>query len=403
MEKILYLSRFLPYPPNSGGKKVSLYTLEILADRYIIDLVCFKDPSFREENIKNLNKFLKSLDTIKLIKFKRSPKYLIPYFNLTKKSYYFFRDDYTEYIKTVLNLLQKNKYKFVFIDEIFGSLVLLDNVIREVIKEQGLKIFMQVHNIESILIQRYLKNKFYLSFFLALEKKFAEKWEQKLWQLVDKTIFISQKDYNYAKNLIKDNREAFNFFFPSNAIKLSNKIDLSYTSYNILHIGTGHWPPNVEGLEFFLKKVFPLIKEQEVNAKFIHIGKGIPNFLKKLGNEKDIYIYDYIEDIEPFYEKANVFVVPLLTGSGIKIKILDAMCKGLPIITTPIGIEGIPFTDGIIVCKNANEMAKKIVELLKDKNKRMELGNKSYESALKIKKNFPKEELFKILGENIEE
>lgn len=404
-KSILYLGRFFPWPANTGGKKVSLGTIKILSKNYHLHYIGFKDRYITDESLNYLQKDLGdvSFQPLRLFKLKRYPKLFIPLFNIKGLSYYFFRDIYKEIEDLTLFLLHKNRYSALFIDEIFGARILLNKEIFDCIKNKNIKILVQAHNIEHKLIERYLKNKNMLSMVLKSELKLARKWEEYFWKLSDAVIFISKDDYNLACEISEGN---FHWFFPVNLINNKDKqrnVNLSKQTNTILHIGTGHWPPNVEGIIFFLKQVFPLIKQAIPNAKFIHIGKGTPKSLRKYHNNKDIYIYDYVENLTPYYETANVFVVPLLSGSGIKIKIIDAIQRGLPVVTTPVGAEGIPIKDGIIVTKSKEEMSEAIIKLITDKDFRISVGNAAFANARSLTKKFKEEKLLNIIKDAIHE
>lgn len=405
-KSILYIDRFFPVPANTGGKKVSLSVIKTLTKEYVIDLVGFKELSTTQEHVNTLKRQYPQLRDIFLHRFERAHIWMLPFFNLTGRSYYFTRDRYNEMLKTLFKLINVRNYRVVFFNEIFSGTLLFNEPFFKHLKNKKLKSVLFLHNIEYMLFSRFVKNNFLLSVFLGPEKLLLRKTEISIWEKADFLIFISETDYKIACSFVPSIKNKAIHYFPIELFKQippSKTIPFEKKEPLILHIGTGHWPPNIEGLNFFLRKVFPLIKRKVPNAIFVHIGKGTPCKIKKFHNNVDIFIYDYIENLTPFYKKATLFVAPLLSGSGIKIKILEAISNGLPVVTTPIGIEGIPIREdikgikGIISVNKPAEMADWIVKLITNKAEWQKQAKSAQDLAKYIQTHFSNEHFLEAI------
>jgi glycosyltransferase involved in cell wall biosynthesis len=111
---------------------------------------------------------------------------------------------------------------------------------------------------------------------------------------------------------------------------------------SVFFIGALDWLPNQEGLKWFMDHVFDRLLE-EVPGVTIHVaGRNAPPGFEKLLARKQVFYHGEIEEAKSFMQSYRIMVAPLFTGSGIRIKILEAMALGRPVVTTPIGIEGIP-------------------------------------------------------------
>jgi len=135
-----------------------------------------------------------------------------------------------------------------------------------------------------------------------------------------------------------------------------------------LFIGTLSWHANQEGLHWYARDVLPLLSK---HIKFDVIGGGASQSLSaELNSHSNVTMHGYVNQVESFYSKVRCLVAPLLSGSGIKIKILHALARGLPIVTTKIGVEGFPpgYEKAILVSDNPNEFAENVKILLKDEN-----------------------------------
>jgi glycosyltransferase involved in cell wall biosynthesis len=136
----------------------------------------------------------------------------------------------------------------------------------------------------------------------------------------------------------------------------------------VLHLGTMFWPPNVHGVLWFAHEVLPLVHEQVPEARFVVVGKNPPAEVQVLAADPRIEVTGYVADPMPYLEAADAFVVPLHAGGGMRVKIVDGWLWGLPIISTPIGAEGIQVRDGenLVLADDVSAFAKATVRLLTD-------------------------------------
>jgi glycosyltransferase involved in cell wall biosynthesis len=133
----------------------------------------------------------------------------------------------------------------------------------------------------------------------------------------------------------------------------------------LLLLGGMHWPPNAEGLRWFLSEIWPQVKRRVPAAQLRVIGKDPPG--AALAAE-DVHAPGYVADTMPYWRGSRVFIVPLRAGGGMRVKILDAWAHGLPVLATSIGAEGIDYTDGqdILIADEPAAFAEAICRLLTD-------------------------------------
>ena len=118
---------------------------------------------------------------------------------------------------------------------------------------------------------------------------------------------------------------------------------LTRAQQDVLHLGTMFWLPNMEGVMWFAREVWPRIQAQVKDATFTIAGKNPPQEIRQLvqNREQGIRVTGYVPDPRPLAEQASAFIVPIFSGSGMRVKILDAWRWGLPVVSTSIGAEGI--------------------------------------------------------------
>jgi glycosyltransferase involved in cell wall biosynthesis len=139
-----------------------------------------------------------------------------------------------------------------------------------------------------------------------------------------------------------------------------------------------YWPPNIDGVRWFINEVFPIIREARSDVVFDIIGARPPQDLERLNNKGyGVNVMGYIEEPSVYLERAAVMVVPLRAGGGMRVKILNALSQGLPIVTTKIGCEGIAVKSGnhLLVADSSCDFAQATLSLLNDQVMAKELGN----------------------------
>jgi glycosyltransferase involved in cell wall biosynthesis len=139
----------------------------------------------------------------------------------------------------------------------------------------------------------------------------------------------------------------------------------------------GH-QPNVDAVLYFAEAVLPLVRKRLPLAEFVVAGKNPPLSLLD-GKDSGITCFGFVDDVPAFYGSVDVVVAPIRYGGGIKIKVLEAMACGKPVVTTSVGAEGIaePDDGDLIIADDPSAFAEAVVALLSDKERRMALGERA--------------------------
>jgi len=137
----------------------------------------------------------------------------------------------------------------------------------------------------------------------------------------------------------------------------------------LFHIGSLEWAPNQEGLIWFLENCWYAIHEKFPDLQFFIAGRNAPLWFQKRMSQPNVVFLGEIADAYEFINSKSIMVVPLHSGSGMRIKIIEGMALGKPIITTAVGTEGISTTSGenIIVAENADGFIEAITELIENR------------------------------------
>jgi glycosyltransferase involved in cell wall biosynthesis len=145
---------------------------------------------------------------------------------------------------------------------------------------------------------------------------------------------------------------------------------MKYSQKNILFCGSLDYYPNEEGLIWFYDQVFPLIKKAIPDVVLTLVGSSVKNERnQKLWNDSSVQIIGRVVSLQPFYYQAGVCIAPLLSGSGTRLKILEAMSFGNPVVSTSVGASGIEAENDnhILLADDPNAFANQVLKLLQGK------------------------------------
>ena len=137
----------------------------------------------------------------------------------------------------------------------------------------------------------------------------------------------------------------------------------------VLHLGGLNYPPNLEGLRWLLRRIFPRIVGQLPDCRLYVVGRDPPrDVVEAAACEPRISVVGYAREVEPYLATASLLAVPLRSGSGMRVKILQAFARGLPVVTTTLGYEGIEATPGehMLVADDPADFAAAVVRLASD-------------------------------------
>jgi glycosyltransferase involved in cell wall biosynthesis len=138
-----------------------------------------------------------------------------------------------------------------------------------------------------------------------------------------------------------------------------------------------YWPPNAEGMIWFIDEILPLLRQRSGSVALDIVGKRPPAGLRqRAARDPAVCLAGYVADLGPIMACAAVFIVPLLAGSGMRVKILTAMAYGVPVVSTTYGAEGIDAVDGqdLLLADTPAGFATAVVGLLADPARAARIG-----------------------------
>lgn len=244
----------------------------------------------------------------------------------------------------------------------------------EIAKHLNVKTAVRLHNIEHVIWKRYAQEvnnplkKAYINF----QANKLKKDEVKVLEKIDNAIPITNVDKKYCSEL---NSNSTQIMMKAGVGERFMKFQRNANFINhSLVIGTNYsWVHNVNGLLWFIENVLKPLKSEFPDIKLHLLGKNPPEILTK---KEGVYGVGFVEDFAEEVTKYQIYIAPLLVGGGIRIKILEAMALGLPVVATEISAEGIEAnqSNGLFISDNAEKMIKDIKWIFDNPDKYQELS-----------------------------
>ncbi len=387
MKKILIMIPYdLIYPPMNGGMQRCINILHQLTRHFDVTAIINQDkeaflpaihdyPSLAKANIystfpgrKKRNGLLpvRVADALTYRWQKRLP------FSTTDSNFLL-------YYPVLSKLLKENQFDVVVLENL-DSLNAVSVIRRH---DKKVRIIFDAHNVDTVLAEAaFIKG--HTSKDMADRIRYAE---EHISEKANALIACSQNDLNV---LCEMNAGQLTGEVVPNGVRwqdgLSDSAVHADDTNSILFCGTLGSVANLEGLKWFYDHVWPTVSHAIPLLKLLVVGSGHPPpEMEQIKKDERIVFSGAVPDVAPWYNRASVAVVPLLTGSGTRLKILEAMAMGLPIVSTSIGAEGIEYTDGtdILIADSNTFFAKQLIGLVQDKMKRKKLQ----QNALQLVKN----------------
>lgn len=381
--RILFLSQVLPYPLDAGPKMRSYFVLRHLVKHHQVTLLTFIRDTDTPENIAHLAELCHAVHTVPM---RRAPLREVTSLLkslATQKPFLITRDDIPEMKAKIGQLLNSQAFDAIHADQLWMAQYALEGQTAS----PKPKLILDQHNAVYLIPQRLAEEESnpLKRMILARETGLLKSYETDVCNRFDHVVWVTEEDRRAVAALSPKATEANNNP-PSTVIPICgdpsgvNPVTPTPDRRRITFLGGLHWPPNAQGIVWFAKEVFPLIRKAAPEAILTVIGKSPPPELDTEGIE----VTGYVDDLMPYLAQTAAFIVPLHAGGGMRVKIIDAWSWGLPIISTTIGAEGIDISPpkDILIADSAADFAEAVLRVLNNPDLARNLGNAGRETVL---------------------
>ena len=361
--RILFLAFEVPYPLDRGGRIKTFHYLKALTRNHQVSLAALTRTRDCVERLKFLQSELSLVDVHSiLIDLSRLRKFGLALSSLWQAepavmSLY----ANAEGKRLVERLLDGCHFDLIYVDHL--------HMAQYVPSQTPAPTLLDQHNVESVILQRFADRQSLMPvrWFARREHRKMMCYEAEMCRRFDAIWVTTEVD----RKLISP------WLLPQQHVQvLPIGVDTDYFQpdgrkqdpHTVISVGTLSWPPNADGVLWFYDRVFSLIKKQVSDSKFMIVGANPPPSIQRLAEDPAVEVTGWVDDIRSYMARSTVMVVPLRGGSGMRVKILNALAMGLPVVSTSVGCEGIAVTPGddILVADDVDVFVRQIVALFED-------------------------------------
>ncbi len=354
---ILFITEKFPYPLDSGGRIRTYHILKGLSQEHAITLITTAEKEEQRQYIPELENVCREVRVIRApaeTTLQLGVKIIQNFFSsvpIVVERHYLpgVADEVRKQITCqALQKVPGTSFEVVHFDHLDASIYLA------CVPETKTTV-LDEHNIVSNQIktsadaeQNPLKR-----LYMRFQQRKTFRYEAEVCQKMDRCFVCSDTDKAYLLDMAQNAR----------VITIPNGVDVEYfhdrswlangqealaqEPNSMIFVGTLDYGPGATAVRYFCEEILPLIQANMSDSRFLAVGQNPPQYLQDLAQQDQrIIVTGRVDDIRPYVARSNVFVVPLKSGSGTRLKILDAMAMGIPVVSTSIGAEGLDARSG---------------------------------------------------------
>jgi glycosyltransferase involved in cell wall biosynthesis len=378
--RVLLLTQVLPFPPDAGPRVKSWNTLRHLAEaNHEVTLVSFVRPE-ETRHLPQVEPFCREVVPVGL---RRSRIFDLAAWGrsmVRRRPFLVDRDDLPAMRRAVEHVQRGDSFDVLHADQLTMSQFLAPP---PPTGARPVRVF-DAHNATWKIIRRSAdRMPAVLRPALAVEAARLRRYEGCIVRSFDMTLAVTERDRLDLLEVARSRRRTIHMPRVRVVPITVDTQDLRPIERQpepglLLTLGTLHYAPNADGIRWFLREVLPLVRQAVPEARIVVVGKNPPRDLRRLAQDSPevISVTGYVPDLTPLLRRTAVLIVPVLAGSGMRVRILEGLARGMPIVTTSIGLEGIEARIGLdlLVADRAEDFGAAVIALLRDPERQQRLG-----------------------------
>jgi glycosyltransferase involved in cell wall biosynthesis len=386
--RIFFVTSEIPYPPVSGGRVRTLAELTLLTsleEVTSIDFLTLTEEAPDEKAIAELSARLPKICVMPPVFHPihlKAHKRWIPFVGAVRMTaglpYLAAKWISPRVGMTLARGLRRGPFDVIYIDHL-GMTAYLP-LIRRLAPHA--RVVMEEHNVESDFFKQFAERKTgVLRAVATLEWRAAARFEANMLRRVDAVAAISETDRQAFAEMGCDSARLVPQVVPFTRTEWS-----SGKSPSLVYVGNLGWYPNAEGLDWLAEKVWPLVLAKNPKITLRIGGSGLKkgpdgkSIVPEKWKRPGIECIGFVEDLNVFYKDAAAFLAPILSGSGVRIKVLEAFRAGMPLVTTVEGALGLPIKNEreAMVANDAASFADAVVRVCESEELQRRLREGGY-------------------------
>ncbi|MDQ3021780.1 MAG: glycosyltransferase family 4 protein [Bacteroidota bacterium] len=367
--KILFISYDFPYPPTGGSISRDYNLIKQLSKHHELHWINRTiRGKIKKEYMDEMKKYFKE---IKIAEWEYSHNYFRFLKSLvTDIPYIIRRFESDEMKKIVEETINQNEFDLILCDHIYLSQYIPDSITGKI------PVIPNNEDCGFTYYKRMTENSGFTRSLYA-----GSQWQK----LLNYEISILKKYNVYITTSEKEKESISKYYDEAEIGVVENGVDAEFFSErvrkdlspNIVFTAWFKYYPNAIAAIDFVNNIFPKIKMEIPDLKFYIVGKEPPEKVKSLAKTDGVIVTGYVHDVRDYLANADAAVIPLQIGGGTRLKILEAMSMKIPVVSTVLGAEGLEVEDekNILIAKNDEDFAQKVIRIMKDKNLSNKLSN----------------------------
>lgn len=376
--RVLMLTHVAIYPADAGAKVKTWQVFQYLAQRHDVFYCTFTRSKEEQEQMQQLPLPAQRIITVPLQRSWYRDGYFLIKSLVCQDAFLLLRDDDRAMKEQVERLLFEEEIDILHVDQL--------NMVRFVPDGWAGKVVLDEHNAVWLVVERLRQRQYnpVVSWLLRREVRYIRRIEGEACRRAQVVLAVSEQDRVALQEVAG----------PEARIEVV-PITIDCTCFahirqarrpiagRLLSIGTLFWPPNSEGIEWWLRTGYAELQASYPEVAYDIVGARPSRRLQALARRyATVQVHGYVKDAGAFWGQAAALAVPLLSGGGVRVKILEAMAIGVPVVTTSVGCEGLDVKDGVhvLIADTPGDFASACIEVFND----VQLADSLTENAYRL-------------------
>lgn len=364
--RVLQFAPRAPWPLDTGAKLRNYHLARVLAAQARLSLLAFSEPGQDLSKLKNAYDQVVTVPRDQGYSFGKLLRGAVgntplPLLNYTSE----------EMKQALARILNEKDFEIIQIESIH-----LMNYL-PVIRAAGSRclVICDWHNVESDLLRQYAESQSNIArkTYARRTARLMSECEAAALSEFDAHVVVSEHDAGRLRGVNSSSR----IHVVENGVDVDyyNDHDQTALRNRIVFVGSMDYHANIEAAISFARHVWPAVHEKNQELVFTIVGRDPSGSVRELATISGVEVTGSVQDVRPYYREAIMAVVPLKVGGGSRLKILEAMAAGVPVVSTQRGAEGLQVQNGknILLCDSSDELVNAIISLVNDSNSRTQI------------------------------
>ncbi len=362
--KVLLIASELPYPPTDSNRACYYHLLTQLGGKHEFTVLAMSSGGTAED-VARLEPFVKELVVVPHEIKKTLGRRLATAFSPLPFGVHLFRSK--EYARALAELLARGSFDVI----VAGNV----NMAQYTVGLAGTPRVLFPQDAWSLYYRRQMEHAPNPAAFLYswLQHVKLRRYERRTYGRFDGCVMVAQRDADIVRAACPD----LPIYFAHSGVDVPKLEDAAKEPRSVVFSGVMDYPPNKDCVFYFANEIFPLIRERVPDAVFHVVGKNAGPEVRALAERPGVVVTGTVPDLLAYIRRMEIYVCPMRLGSGMKMKIVEALSAGLPVVSTSVGADGMDLLVAgrdFVVADGPAPFAGAVVELLKDEAARRRFG-----------------------------